>query len=912
MSGSVVWTVDSAGTLGDAAVTACVLALSVQFRMTLPPSFSANAMPPIEPSTSTVFTGAPLPRPLTALIARERDLALVASQLNDPSVRLLTLTGPGGVGKTRLAIAAAAQSAPAFPDGIVFVDLSQLGDSELVLDTIAGAFGLRDLGAESLGDRLPATIDNHRLLLVIDNFEHVVTAAPRLIPLLERCSRLTMLVTSRIRLRLSGEREFSVAPLSIEASIGSELVPNSGGLQLFIDRARDMMPDFPQDAATLKIVEEIVRRVDGLPLAIELAAARSRALPPAELLKRMEQRLPLLSGGARDLPLRQQTMRDTIGWSYDLLDDDQQAIFRRLGVFAGGFTLDAAEALAGRGSQRAPLDVIDGITTLIEHSLLRQLPGPSGSTRYQMLETVREYARDRSNELGEWDSMRRLHAEFFLAIAETNEPKLIGPDQVQGLDAIECEHDNLRAALAWSLQRDEHELATRLGAALWLFWRRRGYLGEGRAALARILALPPNPAMHAHRCSMLTGAGALALLQADYVEAIQHSEAALIGWRQIDGQRGLGRSLLSLAIVARHRDDYARAEAVGRESLAAFESIDDRWGIGRVLCHLGMLAWVQGDHAVGSDYYEHALAHLRAAGDPPGMVEVLLELGKGASDAGDSARAIALFDECLVLADSIGDLNGRSAALNELGVVALHQNDLSRARDLFQRAAILTLSIGDRRQAAYLAMRLGEVAILTGEIREAAVQSAKALELFLAMGNRVGIAQGITSIAQCAEMRNRAVSATRLYASAAALFEAIGAAPPPRRDPTRAAESLATRMDRLAFAEGWEAGLALRPADAASEALALADELAKEEVAEAPRDEPDGVGQPSPAAVLGLTPREIDVLRLLGDGLSDREIADALSISERTAGNHVQHAMQKIGVSSRTAAAVYAVRNGLL
>ena len=726
-----------------------------------------------------------LPLQPTPLVGREREVAEVCERLRQEEVRLLTLTGPGGTGKTRLALQAAADVLEHFEDGVFFVALSDVNDTALVPNTVAAALGLGESGEVPLEDLLKEYLSRRELLLLLDNFEQVLEAAPLVGELLSAAPRLKVIATSRIPLGIYGEHDYAVPPLSVPDTKRLppiEVLSQYEAVRLFIDRAKAAKRGFEITAENAPAIAEICARLDGLPLAIELAAARVRMLPPKSLLTRLANRLKLLTGGAKDLPARQRTLRGAIEWSHDLLDEGEKTLFARLSVFSGGRTLEAIEAVCDAEGD-LPVDVFDGVSSLLEKSLIRQEEGPEDEPRFVMLETIHEYAREKLRESGEAGEIKRAHAEYFLSLAEEAEPELIGPEQIAWMDRLEAEHDNLRAALSFSHEGGEAEIGLRLAGALWRFWYVRGHSGEGRGWCEETLARDggSSPPM---RAKALLGSGEMAWRQGDYELGEQSLEEGLAIYRESKDEKGEARSLRSLGTCVLDLHDLDRASELLSESARIS----------------------------------------RRSGDKPELADTLSTLGGLATYREDTVGARTIYEEAMGLARAAGNIQALARTTSNFGVTVMLEGDYEKAQALMEEASELSMALKDRYSQAVSRHNLGLLALLRGDADEAAVLFAQSVETFVDLLDRFGIALDLDALAAVAGERGDTLGAVRLWGAAEALRDAMGV---PRPDDEAMVvgpfvEAARTRLEEAAFQNAWEEGRAMTQEQAI--ALALADE----------------------------------------------------------------------------------------
>jgi predicted ATPase/DNA-binding CsgD family transcriptional regulator len=774
-----------------------------------------------------------VPVPLTPLLGREHEVAALRQLLRRPDVRLVTCVGPAGVGKTRLVLHLARELKPRFADGTAVVSLASIRDPALVLPTIA-QYLQRPPTAEALIDYLA---DKHSLL-VLDNFEQVIAAAPLLVDIMATCPDLTVLVTSREALRVRGEYAFPVPPLAPPDAI-----------TLFIQRAHAIQPSFLLDDALAPTMEAICRQLDGLPLAIELAAARVTLFPPAFLLTRLNHRLEVLSNGPRDLPARQQTLRSAFDWSYELLSPGEQRLFRRLGMFAGGCTLEAAE-------QVAPIDASSFAGSLIDKNLLRQIGQSDGEPRLLMLETMREYALEQLTTSGEADAMERAHATYYCGLAEYAETHLLGSDVRAWLDRLEREHDNLRQALGWALQQHDADLAQRLSGALWRFWFLRGHLREGRGWLEAALALQDTitPII---TVKALSGAGYLATAQSDYARAEILCTAALQMAEQLGDERSRALALFGLANTCNWGRDYGRARSLFEESLGIYRTLNDQWGIASTLAYLGHVLYFQAEYVSARRHLDEALALFRTIGQEWGIAFTLYGRGLVAVNERELQAAQQYLEESHTRLRWLGDRRGLIRAVTGLAMVACDQERTIEARALLLEAMRLTHEVGDQ----------------------------------------WSVTATLDVMASLCARRKEIQLAARLCGAAEALRETLGVPLAPalrdQREPTL--QFIRAQLPQVSLERAWSEGRSL-----SVEAATQLFEAAKLGTA----------GRRS--SLDALTAREIEVVRLVAEGLTDAAIAERLVVSIRTVHAHLRSIYSKLDVTTRTGAVRRALEHRLV
>jgi predicted ATPase/class 3 adenylate cyclase len=761
-----------------------------------------------------------LPAQATALIGREREVAELCELLRDSAVRLVTLTGPGGTGKTRLAFQAAAELAEQFRDGVWFVNLAPISEAALVLPAIAQALDIREIGGRTLAETLADALREQHMLLLLDNLEQVLDAAPEVTTLLELAPQIRIIVTSRAILRLRAEHIVAVPPLGLperQAPLTHTQLSQYDAVRLFIERTRAVRQDFEVTDANAPAIAEICWRLDGLPLAIELAAARMRLFSAEALLARLDQRLPLLTTGSRDLPARQQTLRATIEWSFALLGDAERTLFRQLGVFVGGWSLAGAVAVG----QHDELETLDLLTALLDKSLIQQRDGPDGEPRFTMLETIREFALEQLQAHREAEHARRLHATYYLALAEMAEQGFTSAQRETWLARLDPEHENFRAALAWSQRAtDNGALMLRLIGALWWFWYFRGHAHTGIPWLQQALGYITAHDLIDTRAKVLCGAGALADQRGDHVSARQWLTDSVALYRQLGNRRGLGYALSFLGLVEGHQFRLHASMAEHEESISLFQATGDRWGLALANQYLGEIYWFQGNLVSAGSFFEESANLFRELGDRWGLGRALGLVGFVVHDQGDDVRARALFEEGVAAIRAVGDTFVLAALRNKQGQVLRCLGECEQAIQCYNESIDLFQQLGNIQWTRDPLHNLGFMMIFQGDATQALAYFIESLRFAIETDDEEGMAICLAGLACVAQLQGQLERAVTLFAAADIQIKASGRSPDPAHliDWEWCLTALRMQSDQSAFAAAWAAGRLL----SLDEALAYA------------------------------------------------------------------------------------------
>jgi predicted ATPase/DNA-binding CsgD family transcriptional regulator len=802
------------------------------------------------------------------LVGREQDLAVARRILLSDEVGLLTLTGAGGSGKTSLALHLATDVLDAFDDGAFFVSCAPVADPGLVASTVAQTLGLRDLGDRPVLGGLVDYLRPRSLLLILDNFEQLLPAGPLVADLLAASPGLKVLVTSRAALRVRGEHELLVPPLALpdlRLPADRDMLAHNPSVALFVERAQAVRSTFALTDGNAQSVAEIAVRLDGLPLAIELAAARLRLFSPRELLTRLDHRLPLLPHGARDVPARQRTLRDAIAWSYDLLDEVQQRLFRRLAVFVGGCTLDAVEAICV-ASHDPDVDVLDGVATLVDMNLLRHEDGGDDESRLVMLETIREYGLERLEASGEAADLRQRHAVYYLGLAESAGVRPWGTTARDSLNRLAREHDNVRAALSWSPDGLEAgDLVARLAAAMSYFWYVRGHFAEGRRWIQGVLGTDAAGA-GAIRAQLLAGLGLLAHQSGEYRDAKADLHESLALYRRLGDRHGIAWSTALLGNVAYSEGHLEEAGTLFEESLAQARAADESWLIAVGQYRLGHLAAGRGELALAATHLDSAVTALRAMGERTLLGRCLARLGVVADARGEQIRAPGLVEESLAIAREIGDALGVIQALFSLGWVLHGRREDERAADCLRESLELARRTGVRWNAAIAIHALGQVAQASGDLARAA----------------------------------------RLFGDAEAVHARIDLTLPVggAAGHQRSLAGLRSSLGDVAVDALLDEGKAMSWETACDHALA--------DLNRAERPAAGPIDRGPSRAPSELTARELEVITLIARGWTNRQIADELAMAERTAETHARNIREKLGLATRAELVAWANRRDVV